>query len=140
MLAPSFYGHCPAEELVKHFYEMTEQLELDGMHLIHLGMDGPKVNLKFEKDLCAALHAREDTVILNLGTCSLHPVHTAFKKGLEELQFAFGSFFNALSFFFKLSAARRNDYSGELENLYGRGCKQARCRKTLKFCRLRGRR
>ena len=86
MLAPSFYGHCPAEELVKHFYEMTEQLELDGMHL---GMNGLKVNLKFEKDLCAALHAREDTVILNLATCSLHPVHTAFKKGLEVLQFAF---------------------------------------------------
>ena len=106
-----FVGHCPAKELVRHFYEMTVPLSLDGEHLLHIGKDGPNVNLKFEDDLCDELHEKEETTILNLGSCSLHPVHTAFKKGLQELDFGFESFFNDISFFFKLSAARREDYS-----------------------------
>ena len=48
--------------------------------------------------------------MLRLGTCSLHPVHSAFKTGLEKLNFPFATFFNDLHFFFKLSSARREDY------------------------------
>ena len=47
-----FVGHCPAKELVKHFYEITDQLNLNGEYLVHLGMDGPNVNLKFERESC----------------------------------------------------------------------------------------
>ena len=104
-----FVGHYPAEELVNHFYKMTNQLEVNGRHLLYLGVDGPTVNVKFERDRNDGLKKKENTTILNLGTCSLH---SAFKKGLQEPDFAFESFFNDLSLFFKLSAARREDYSG----------------------------
>ena len=36
---------------------------------------------------------------MQLGTCSLHPVHTAFKNGLQKLDFPYDSFFLDLSFF-----------------------------------------
>ena len=49
--------------------------------------------------------------MLNLGMCSLHPVHTAFEKGLDELGFPYKSFFNDIYVFFKLSAGRREDYA-----------------------------
>ena len=62
------------------------------MHLLHLGMDSSRVNTKFEKDLQAMLHEKEDTSILLLGTCSLHPVHTAFKYGISEVDFPFEIF------------------------------------------------
>ena len=58
------------------------------------------------------LHKKEDTSILLLGTCSLHPVHIAFKYGILEVDVPFEIFFNDLSFFFKLSAARRENYVG----------------------------
>ena len=73
-------------------------------------MDGQNVNLKFEKELEAVLKSVHDTGILGLGKCSLHPVHSAFKKGLEKLNFPFATFFNDLHFIFKLFSVRREDY------------------------------
>ena len=84
-----FVGHYPARELVHHFYKMTQEHTLDGEHLLHIGRDNPHVNIKFEEELCEELYKNEETIILNLGACSLHPVHPAFKKGLSELSFDF---------------------------------------------------
>ena len=42
--------------------------------MLHIGRDNPRVN-----------YIIIINIILNLGACSLHPVHTAFKKGLSEL-------------------------------------------------------
>ena len=74
-------------------------------------MAGPGVNIKFEKELPALFQKNEETTMLNLGTCSLHPVHTAFENGLDELGFPYESFFNDINFFFQLSAGRREDYA-----------------------------
>ena len=100
-----FMGYCSAANLVHHFYKTVQPLGAKGVHLLHLGMGGPRVNTKFEKDLQALLHKKEDTSILLLGTGSLHPVHSAFKYGISEVKFPFEISFNDLSFFFKLSAA-----------------------------------
>ena len=107
-----FTGHYTAADLKNHFHEKSSELGVTGTYLLHLGMDGPRINLKFQKDLELELKAKEDTLILNLGPCSLHPVHTAFKNGLHKLNFPFASSFNDVSFFFKLSSARREDYAG----------------------------
>ena len=53
-------GHCSAANLVHHFYEIVQPLGTKGVHLFHLGMDGPQVNTKFEKDLQALLYQKED--------------------------------------------------------------------------------
>ena len=53
-----FMGLCSAANLVHHFYEIVQPLGAKGVHLLHLGMDGPRVNTKFEKDLQAFMRKR----------------------------------------------------------------------------------
>ena len=84
-----FMDHCTTVDLVTHFYEIVQPLGIKGVNLLHLGMDGPRVNRKFEEELQASLHEKEDTSILLLGTCSLDPIHTAFKNGISEVDFPF---------------------------------------------------
>ena len=43
-----FLGHCNADDLVEHYnHFVDEKLELKSDYLLHLGMDGPNVNLSF---------------------------------------------------------------------------------------------
>ena len=44
-----FVGHCTAEDLVSHFSEFGIRMKWDPKYLLHIGMDGPNVNLSFEK-------------------------------------------------------------------------------------------
>ena len=81
-------------------------MNLKESFLLHVGMDRPNFNLKFEKELEAVLKSVHDTGILRLGTCFPYPVHSAFKKELERLNFPFATFFSDLHFFFKFSSAR----------------------------------
>ena len=74
-------------------------------------MDGPHVNKCFQEKLLGDLEKELDTSFLKLGTCSLHPVHTAFRRGIQRLSFDLDQFFNDIHFFFKLSSARREDYA-----------------------------
>ena len=86
-------------------------------------MDGPTVNLSFENKLAAKL-TEMDTSFLRLGSCSMHPTHTAFRKGIKKLyhctvnshsqheqSFDLDDYFTDIHFFFKLSSARREDYA-----------------------------
>ena len=103
--------HCPAEKLLEHFLEFTEKINLDLKLILHIGMDGPSVNLKFEDLLKSSPHIKSlGTTILSIGTCPLHIVHNAFRAGVNALNFNIDSFIIDVNFFFKLSAARRADY------------------------------
>ena len=68
-----------------------------------------KKKKKQEKTNKAHLN-NSQTEFLQLGLCSLHMIHSAFKYGLQELDFPFDSFFLDLSFLCHLSSARRKDY------------------------------
>ena len=71
--------HCPAEKLLEHFLEFTEKINLDLKLILHIGMDGPSVNLKFEDLLKSSPHIKSlGTTILSIGTCPLHIVHNTF--------------------------------------------------------------
>ncbi|XP_066933369.1 uncharacterized protein [Clytia hemisphaerica] len=109
-LGSLFVGHCKAVDLVDHYLEFKQRWHLNDHLLLQMGMDGPNVNLAFEKILQKKIKTNSSAEILQLGTCSLHPVHSAFRKGLSELDFPFDSFFHDLSFYFHLSSARREDY------------------------------
>ena len=82
-----FMGHCTAVDLVMRFHKIVQPLALKGVNLLHLGMDGPQVNTKFEKELQALFHVKEGTSIFLLEICSLHPVYTAFKNGISQKDF-----------------------------------------------------
>ena len=79
-----FVGHCSAVSLDEHYKEFVKQLDIDSKFLLHFGMDGPSVNLSFEDKLTQNL-SEKDTSFLKLGSCSLHPVHSAFQKKIKEL-------------------------------------------------------
>ena len=57
-------------------------------------MDGPNVNLSFEKKACSSNETNNRTNFLNVSTCLLHPVHTAFRKRIKKLGFDVDEFFS----------------------------------------------
>ena len=69
-------------------------------------MDGPNVNLSFEEKLIGNLKGETGKHILKLGSCSLHPVYTTFRKGVLIFPLDFDSLFHDLHFYFKNSSAR----------------------------------
>ena len=108
--------HCPADIMLEHFLEFGKKVDLDYRYMLHIGMDGPAVNLKFEKLLkSSATFQSLEKEILSVGTCPLHIVHNAFCAGITKLDFKIDSFLIDVNFFFKLSAARRADYAGMAE-------------------------
>lgn len=108
--------HCPAEKLLDHFLEFVDKVKLQLQLMLHLGMDGPNVNLKFEKLLNMSSEMKNlNTSILSIGTCPLHIVHNAFRAGVNKLNFGIDSFAIDVNFFFKLSTARRADYREMVE-------------------------
>ena len=72
-------------------------------------MDGPNVNLKLQRDLKTHMKESHDKDFLDIDTCTLHKVHTSFKKGILELPIDIDNFAVNLHGFFKLSSARRED-------------------------------
>ena len=118
-----FVGCYNGDDLVKHYNHFVDKLQLRSDYLLYLGMAGPNVNLSFENELESNLESI-NTSFLRIGTCSLHPTHIAFRKGIKSLYsntinisgekestFDLDDFFNDLHFFFKLSSARREDYA-----------------------------
>ena len=78
--------HCPADKLVEHFFTFIEKNGLDIKFMLHLGMDGPNINVKFQiLPLQSNLLAEAKTIFLNIGTCPLHMVHNAFRNGVSSL-------------------------------------------------------
>ena len=104
-----FVDRCPVEKLVEHFYEFVQKVGLDINYMLHLGMDGPNVNKKFQSLLLESPYL-ENTTFLDIGTCPLHIVHNAFRKGVSSLRFNVDQFALDINFFFKLSASRRAAY------------------------------
>ena len=43
-----FVDHCPADELVEHFFTFIEKSGFDIKFMLDLGMDGPNINVKFQ--------------------------------------------------------------------------------------------
>ena len=52
--------------------------------LLQVGMDGPNVNLKFEKDLAHQISDSYGVSYINLGSCGMHQTHNTFRKGILE--------------------------------------------------------
>ena len=79
----SFPRHATAEDMMHHFEEMTQGL--DRRSLFQVSMDGPNVNWKFFEMLQKKLEDDIQGQLLNIGSCGLHTVHNAFRRGLKIL-------------------------------------------------------
>ena len=109
-IGSSYVGHCFAKDLLQKFKDFSEEMNLDQSLLLQLGMDGPNVNTRFEKDLLAEIDKEYGVNFLKLGSCSLHITHNGVREGIKAFGFDIEIFVNDVCFFFKLSAARRQDY------------------------------
>ena len=58
-----FVNHCTSETLVENFFEFIKNTNLDIGYLLHIGMEGPNENLKFQKLLVNA------DVLTNINHC-----------------------------------------------------------------------
>ena len=58
--------HCSAEKLFEHFLEFTEKRNLDLKLMLHIGMDGPSVNLKLGDLLKSSPHISLGTTISSM--------------------------------------------------------------------------
>lgn len=47
-------------------------------------MDGPTVNLKFYTELVKTREEAQFPNLIEIGTCSLHVIHVAFKTDIES--------------------------------------------------------
>ena len=93
---------------------------MDINYLLHIGIEGPNVNLKFQKLLMNAdVLTNINKLFLDIGTCPLHVVHNSFRKGVAALNFDVDQYALDIHFFFKLSAGRRADYKsiGDVTNI-----------------------
>ena len=82
-LTSLFLGHTTAKDLKKMFEEATEQLDLK--KLIQISMDGPNVNWKLLDSIAGDRSSNEQyPKLLNVGSCSLHDVHGAFRNGMKQ--------------------------------------------------------
>ena len=60
---------------------------MDALHGLRLGsivqisMEGPNVNWRFYKDLQQQILHDYGVSLINIGSCALHQVHTAFQNG-----------------------------------------------------------
>ena len=74
-------GHSGLDDLLKAFYKATEKLNLS--KVLQLSMDGPAVNWKFYEMSQEELLRKQNIQCVSVGSCSLHIVNNAFKKGVE---------------------------------------------------------
>ena len=102
-------GHTTHEDLVKHFIAVLELLDMK--HMCHISVDRPSVNLKFYdvfKDTCldGILHS-----LIDIGVCSLHVIHGAFRTGAEASGWKQKSTVKGSQKILHDSPAHREDYT-----------------------------
>ena len=109
-LHSAFLSHADVQQLEKEILKFLDNNGVQHCNLLQCSMDGPAVNLAFLRRLNAHLESEQCPPLIDLGTCSLHPVHTAFRKAFESLPFDVDHYVTDIYQWFKLSSARREDY------------------------------
>ncbi|KAG8175604.1 hypothetical protein JTE90_019416 [Oedothorax gibbosus] len=104
----AFMGHSTAGDLLKEFYTIVKSLNLS--KLLQISMDGPSVNWSFYNALQKDLEKEFNCVSANIGTCGLHILNNAFRKGALDADWNISSVLVSLFWLFKDSPARREDF------------------------------
>ena len=102
-------GHATDRQLAE---EIISSVQHNGIALGQLQMlesDGPNVN-KTVWNIVNDVLVNRNFGLTDIGTCNLHICHNAFAKGLEMFGSSISEFVIDLHLWFKMSAARREDY------------------------------
>ena len=85
-------------------------MEWNPSRLLHLGMDGLKVNLRFRDSYVQVTWREKWHLFLILITHTLQNFHNAFANGMKFLNFDVEQFIVEINCFFKLSSVHRDDF------------------------------
>ena len=77
-----FLGHTRCDDLVAAFHDGLDELEETKM--IQISMDGPNMNLKLLREIQNERQKNKLSSLIDIGSCSLHSIHGAFKTGSEK--------------------------------------------------------
>ena len=105
----SFLGHATHRDLLAHFTDVVKELEQPKLYQV--SMDSPNVNLKFYDEFTAKLNEIVNHSLVNIGTCSLHIVHSSFKNGETSTQWGLKKVLKAAYYILHDSPARRDNYN-----------------------------
>lgn len=101
----TFMGHATSEDMVEHFENCTEGLNIGRM--LQISMDGPNVNWKFHRLMQEKISMTFNQSLLSIGSCGLHIVHGAFKDGAAASAWPVQDVLKSLHKLFKETPARR---------------------------------
>ena len=74
-------------------------------------MDGPSINLKFHRDVQSNRKELKLLRLIDIGSCSLHTIHGAFKTGVESTDLEIKKAFKGCSTLLHDSPDRGSDYT-----------------------------
>ena len=114
-LTSEFMGCAKADDLMNSFQKGVERKFQDSKNLVHIGSDGPSVNIKFLKDYDEHRSLNELPVLLHLGTCGLHTIHGSLKAGEKESGWKIGKTLKAMSGILTDTPARRETFENLTE-------------------------
>ena len=108
-LSWAFLGHTTAKDLKLKFEEATKNLDTNRM--VQALMDGPNTNWKMLSKITEERSSTEHYPgLINVGSCSLHVVHGAFRSVQSKTKWGIDMLLNVQHNLFDESFAKREDY------------------------------
>ena len=102
-------GHATAYELLENFSDTINNTD-GGNRMIQVSMDGPSTNWKFFNLLKKDCVEKEQHNLTDIGSCSLHIIHGAFKTGAESFGWNMKAILKGAFTVLHDTPARREDY------------------------------
>ena len=102
-------GHSTSDDLLEAINSCKE--EIDFCHLVQLSMDGPNVNWATFNKLQTQLKNDYSNQLFNIGSCGLHQLHNALRKGMDVTEWDLPHVLTSAYYLFKDMPARRADFT-----------------------------
>jgi hypothetical protein len=113
-LDSKFLGHAEADKVTTCLLESITDKGIALSNLVFVSSDGPNVNKPVINRINKTLTDSKLPCLVDVGFCNLHVIHNAFGKGLEVFGHDAETLSIELYYWFKQSAARREDLKFEL--------------------------
>jgi hypothetical protein len=122
-LGSIFFGHAKAKTVTCALLDFLTENSLPLNRLLSLSSDGPNVNKSIGNQVNKILTDSHLPILVDIGSCNLHKVHNAFGRSLSVYGKDAEELALKLFYWFKHSAARREDFRGvqldlELDDLF----------------------
>ena len=108
-LDSKFMGHATANDLLENFSDVINNVD-GGNRMIQVSMDRPSTNWKFFNLLQKDRVEKEQHNLIDIGSCSLHIIHGAFKTGAESAGWNMKAILKGAFTILSDTPARREDY------------------------------